>query len=95
MPEPKSSNKGKAAPAAKSAAAAASSTAAATTNGTEAADATTSESATNNPQFLPPNEAKLLAQVFQLYEDKQYAASVETADVVLAKYPNNAREHQE
>ena len=91
MPKPKSSNKGKAAPAAKSAAAAASSTSAATTNGTEAADATTSESATN-PQFLPPNEAKLLAQVFQLYEDKQYAASVETADVVLAKYPSNARE---
>ena len=93
MPKPKSSNKGKAAPAAKSAAAAASSSSAPTTNGTEAADATTSESAIN-PQFLPPNEAKLLAQVFQLYEDKQYAASVETADVVLAKYPSNAREHQ-
>lgn len=47
---------------------------------------------TKDPQYLAPKDAALLAQVFQQYEDKKYAASVKTADLVLKKNPNHARE---
>ena len=51
-------------------------------------------SPTENPQFLPPKDAALLAQVFQQYEDKKYAGGVKTADLILKKYPQNARAFQ-
>lgn len=45
-----------------------------------------------NQQLLDPKDAALLAQVFQQYEEKKYAASVKTADLILKKAPNHARE---
>jgi hypothetical protein len=45
-----------------------------------------------DPQYIGPKDAPLLAQVFQLYEEKKYSASVKTADELLKKYPQNARE---
>lgn len=65
----------------------------ATAAGTGSAATTATTTTTENPQVLPPKDAALLAQVFQQYEDKKYAAAVKTADLVLKKYPLNAREH--
>lgn len=46
---------------------------------------------TKDPQYVAPKDAPLLAQVFQQYEDKKYSASVKSADLLLKKYPKNAR----
>jgi len=48
--------------------------------------------ATKDPQYLAPKEAALLAQVFSQYEEKKYTASVKTADLILKKSPDHARE---
>lgn len=50
------------------------------------------EEAVKDPQALAPKDAALLAQVFQQYEEKKYSASIKTADLILKKHPDHARE---
>lgn len=50
------------------------------------------EESAKDPQYLAPKDAALLAQVFQQYEEKKYSASIKSADLILKKYPDHARE---
>lgn len=66
--------------------------AATTTAASKPAEPAAAEAASDpNSQVLAPKDAALLQQVFTHYEDKKYSASVKTADLVLKKYPRNAR----
>lgn len=67
------------------------STATATTAAAAAATATATKPNNSDQIVTKAADQALLSQVFSQYEDKKYAASIKSADLLLKKYPNNAR----
>ena len=83
--------RGKTAPPIKKAPGAAAEGTTTSTTATAAAAAATASKPNSDQIVTKAADQALLSQVFSQYEDKKYAASIKSADLLLKKYPNNAR----